>query len=751
MKEKSTKKIFYAVIMLLIAALLVGTTTYAWFSMNKTVTVTGMVVKVRATDNIMIAEDNDEDDFEFSLDQVRSGNLRPASTIDGVNYFYPLASNVGPTGSTRTDAYEVYSEAAEAGTPAPNKALNTHAGKANHDTAFNANYDVTVIDADNEAYAYIDYSFYLKATNAADFSQDVVLSKCNLIYDNGSYDFAAQGATKAWRIALFSYETAAETEVSDATVATLSNLKIILSPANANYFNAGKAADSISSRDDVIKLGNAGSATVGTVEKEDTAYFKVVVRLWLEGEDNTCKVDTFAGLTDDWALDLAFSFGDEPDAVTAIGSVANTSLTVMGNILEATLLSADETAVRYDWYEVGEPTVIDTTASGINAMLFNGRYYCVIVTDQGTKYKTKSVTVHPDIMLFRAYPYVFVETSDVIAGAEDVRYQWYELSIDGNTINGYAAIEGSNASFAGHDQDTLQVLDATTHMVFCVVTTGTGANERAYVSHLTALSQSGTDLSVTVNTNSRNKCTVTVPNELLSGGTPTYEWHYVNSTSHDSPAILAGNTDFSGYDTDTLTLLTGSPYYVYCVVDAGEYHTSVAVRLLPAAEVTVDATRKNVVSVLYWGDEPNVSYTWYKVVNNSNVEINGNDADFTGSTDSDTLEFLGDTPCTVFCRFTTDYGTYFSDKAELLPTPVLASLDSNDEGASVTWKNGTEPAGCGYHWVSTDGELNINLFTGIDSAHLEMTDYAIADVYCIVTVGTETYYTNTAHVVKSTW
>ena len=92
---KKIEKLLPAIFMMLVSVALLATSTFAWFSMNKTVTVTGMVVRVRATDNIMIAEDNDEDDFEFSLDQVRSGNLRPASTIDGVNYFYPLASNVG--------------------------------------------------------------------------------------------------------------------------------------------------------------------------------------------------------------------------------------------------------------------------------------------------------------------------------------------------------------------------------------------------------------------------------------------------------------------------------------------------------------------------------------------------------------------------------------------------------------------------------------------------------------------------------
>ena len=49
----------------------------------------------------------------------------------------------------------------------------------------------------------------------------------------------------------------------------------------------------------------------------ETKYYKVVVRLWLEGEDTTCTSETFANLTDTWSLDLKLELG-QGTAVTAM-------------------------------------------------------------------------------------------------------------------------------------------------------------------------------------------------------------------------------------------------------------------------------------------------------------------------------------------------------------------------------------------------------------------------------------------------
>ena len=52
---KKFRKLLPALSMLLISALLMGSSTFAWFSMNTTVTATGMHVKAKAEDGIVIS------------------------------------------------------------------------------------------------------------------------------------------------------------------------------------------------------------------------------------------------------------------------------------------------------------------------------------------------------------------------------------------------------------------------------------------------------------------------------------------------------------------------------------------------------------------------------------------------------------------------------------------------------------------------------------------------------------------------
>ncbi len=54
---KAMKKLIPAICLLLISAVLLGTSTYAWFSMNKTVTATGMQVKATSASSLVITND----------------------------------------------------------------------------------------------------------------------------------------------------------------------------------------------------------------------------------------------------------------------------------------------------------------------------------------------------------------------------------------------------------------------------------------------------------------------------------------------------------------------------------------------------------------------------------------------------------------------------------------------------------------------------------------------------------------------
>ncbi len=311
MSTKALKKeLLVAVVMLLVAAVALSGSTYAWFAMNNQVTVTGMEVRTTTGDNLLIAPGETantskpaETEFKTSLVQLVDGLLEPVSTVNGVNYFYTSTKNVAGNGDAASDVYVAYDPGDTA--------------------AFNDNYSTT------GATAYADYAFFLKASNA-DVSnpKDVKLTKLALTYGGSTQ------TQKAFRVAVF-VDDMGETGATSAkapyyTAVDNTNLLSILRVSDAGYFSpTNRAVTSTTALAEVDgKIDDP--VTIGTVAAEKTNYYKVVVRLWLEGEDTTCTNDTFATLKDKWALDLALEIGGTAAAVTAISpatTAAKTELT----------------------------------------------------------------------------------------------------------------------------------------------------------------------------------------------------------------------------------------------------------------------------------------------------------------------------------------------------------------------------------------------------------------------------------------
>lgn len=59
--KKALRKLIPTLVMVLIAASMVGTSTYAWFSMNTTVSVTGMQVEVKSDETFLLVNTGDND------------------------------------------------------------------------------------------------------------------------------------------------------------------------------------------------------------------------------------------------------------------------------------------------------------------------------------------------------------------------------------------------------------------------------------------------------------------------------------------------------------------------------------------------------------------------------------------------------------------------------------------------------------------------------------------------------------------
>ena len=328
-KNSASKKLFSAVAMLTCSAVMLSTATYAWFTMSKEVQVTGMEVKTKVGSNLLISTTNlDADYTSNTLIQTRKALLEPVSSINGTTskFFYTLDAKADGSKNQTTNVtpYVAYNEDVTL--------ANAVAGKAKYDDNFNKAYGLGDADGqftssnntlttddparDGTGFGYVDYTFYLKATTDA-ANQEIRMTQCD-IDKNGSSDLKTDGTDgvdndEAWRVAIFAYDvtsTKAGTGVYTATdiADVAANQKGLIGMTGAAYFN-NTAVSTTTAKAAVVNNGSSG-VVLDTIEDANvTKYYKVVVRLWLEGEDTTCNSRTYAALTDMYSLDLKFELG----------------------------------------------------------------------------------------------------------------------------------------------------------------------------------------------------------------------------------------------------------------------------------------------------------------------------------------------------------------------------------------------------------------------------------------------------------
>ena len=394
------KKLIPALALLLVSAVLLATSSFAWFSMNTTVTVTGMSVTTRVDSNLLIADGakanaNDSYFVAPALDQSVVGKLEPVSSVNGVNFFYHATSGVSGSGAATDTTFYPYGEddTLDGGWTAA-LADATAAKKGDkYDAAFNTNYGNSIDDAEDAAfYGYVDYVFYLKATNSdLSHTQVVKLTECDLRYNNGAV------SDKAWRVAVFS-ETVAEGAAGSAPAA--GNLKTIIGLAGADYFTDGQA---ISDDDPFARasVSNFGTEAVmgAAIASGATQRYKVTVRLWLEGEDESCNNDTYASLSNAYTLNLQFKL-DQAASITGVteiatlGAVATADAAEATAALNATAEKYSKVAASYQWYKAdGTEIVGATSATYENDLGEAASVYCVVTTTASDTYRTNTVAL----------------------------------------------------------------------------------------------------------------------------------------------------------------------------------------------------------------------------------------------------------------------------------------------------------------------------------------------------------------------
>ena len=300
--------------------------TVAWFTANNSVSVQGMQVKTKVGNNLLIAEDvlassshKADNLFETGpLNQSVKGVLEPVSSINGTSFFY--TTNAKADGDAKEDVYITYNAA----TPATNTTKYANAFSEAYGVEKSYVTAFTGSESLNAAVAYVDYVFQLRVQNLGADEEDLNITSLTLTYAQTDDE---PDAGKAFRVAIFAED------ITENAAAGATTLISILRASSATNFVETPTTKAVGAERDVeadpehdieavsalqeVTYGDA--ATLATVTNDsEIYYYKVTVRLWIEGEDTTCKNDTYAALTGSWALDLDVELGGENDPVEAL-------------------------------------------------------------------------------------------------------------------------------------------------------------------------------------------------------------------------------------------------------------------------------------------------------------------------------------------------------------------------------------------------------------------------------------------------
>ncbi|MDD6203653.1 MAG: hypothetical protein PUC05_01455 [Firmicutes bacterium] len=277
---KATRKLIPALAMLLVAAVVMSSASYAWFTMSRQVTAQGMNVTVTAPNNLLIMATGTSDAFA------------EISTINGQNIILmPASSNTGK----KNDIYVV-----KDGQPlnATNGSLFMTDPNGKQTLLEEAKLAVgAASSADAKAGGYYDFKYTIKTEGNS--AVNVVVSQITVTKKNN--DPQGKLSVKPVRIAVMSVSGEDESMVK------------VYKPDSTAVNHDNKVVDSISVGVPTL-VADTGIYTAVATKNNDANYVAqlsaggtqdIIIRVWYEGQDTDCVVSKGANVNFDIEVVLA--------------------------------------------------------------------------------------------------------------------------------------------------------------------------------------------------------------------------------------------------------------------------------------------------------------------------------------------------------------------------------------------------------------------------------------------------------------
>ena len=277
------KKLIHALCMLLVAAVLMGTSTFAWFSMNREVTATGMQITAKSDSVFLLIGSGDAD---TASEIQTAGTITTALTVDAnAAQVYPSAHDTitNTATATATDVSNLHHYVDGSSNTITVDAYNAlDASEKSNYTAVNqpgTNWYYRIADAVNASASTKQYNYLATVDSAY-----VIHKTCYITLAAGSNDAAN---LKVSNMAIASNNTATGTG-NDVTFAPV---KVLITTATAQV---------------ELDSSTTSSNTVLASTVTDDAVVQVDIFIYYNGNDTNVFTNNVANL-DGATIDLTFS------------------------------------------------------------------------------------------------------------------------------------------------------------------------------------------------------------------------------------------------------------------------------------------------------------------------------------------------------------------------------------------------------------------------------------------------------------
>lgn len=312
-QNKNSKKIASAASMLLLSTAMLGMATYAWFTMNKEVSVTNMQVKARTDQGLLINEvsiANDSHwDNEATTNQTAGIELHATSTANTATWYtaYSKAAD-NAAAASQGQASQLLSDGYHAlGTAPYTTDTETVAAVA----GTNAEQNITFVDKggtsgyDNGEGYYVKYTYYLKSSGDA--------ITCNTSAGGRSLNIK--------NLTVTGNTNSANLDKALRVAVVANNKAYIFAPlhndADPYYVNASSTATS------VLDSTASQPTAITSIPDVTAAGTPVDVYLYFEGEDPQLKTSNITNTLDNLTVSFKFALVDNAEAVTDNGVSIN--------------------------------------------------------------------------------------------------------------------------------------------------------------------------------------------------------------------------------------------------------------------------------------------------------------------------------------------------------------------------------------------------------------------------------------------